>query len=518
MPTPSEPDDRPARRRAGRPGLAGPGRGHRRPLCGGSPLSRPPGRAFVGVLLLRRRLLQLPVVRAAGGGRARSSSATRSSLATTGRRSSTWNGGWWDVLSRLPGTSAPSGLSARSAWPRSSAAGRLDRWLAAAACPPSHRLPALLLVHWGRTSAGPAPRSSAAARALPRPPRRACSRSSRALANPHFVAGTGAAALGAPGPRRARTWGGRLRPRSEPRSGSTRPYDLVSWSRSARSWSCCTEPPAPGWRLAAAMAGLLPVAAYDYWLFYRRAPRSPSSPRREYLFPGRADFAWALGPAGAARRGLRSAAGRRDGRAAPRAHAPRGLVRRSPSSWSRAPVPFSLQFLAGIGLPLLALAAIGLGRCPVGYTIAAALALSSTAVAAVWLTLQPTLAAYVPAERFALAWALRSDCRAGDRLVAPRTSGSGRAGSPPAVPSRPTPSSPPTTSDGRQCGCSTRRAIPRPRRVPGARLRRPTSCCRRPCPPTQWVDPRIRLEPVAVAGNTGRQLAAYRIASSCAVR
>ena len=37
-------------------------------------------------------------------------------------------------------------------------------------------------------------------------------------------------------------------------------------------------------------------------------------------------------------------------------------------------------------------------------------------------------------------------------------------------------------------------------------------------PAAHWVDPRVGLEPVAVAGTADRQLAAYRIASSCTAR
>ena len=34
-------------------------------------------------------------------------------------------------------------------------------------------------------------------------------------------------------------------------------------------------------------------------------------------------------------------------------------------------------------------------------------------------------------------------------------------------------------------------------------------------PAEQWIDPRLQLEPVAVAGPPGRMLAAYRVVSSC---
>ncbi len=170
------------------------------------------------------------------------------------------------------------------------------------------------------------------------------------------------------------------------------------------------------------MAALLPVVAYNYWVFYRQ-PAFAFYTEAAYVFPTRADFAWALGPAAA----LALAARSPRGPIATFRHGPAGVARLHLAVWcaiavvvfALRPVHFSLQFLVGVGLPLLALAAIGLGRLPVGFTIGAALALSSTAVAAVWLTLQPTLGAYAPAERLALAWELRRDCRAGDRLVAP---------------------------------------------------------------------------------------------------
>ena len=182
------------------------------------------------------------------------------------------------------------------------------------------------------------------------------------------------------------------------------------------------------------------------------------------------------------------------------------------------PVHFSLQFLVGAGLPLLALAAIGLGRFPVGYTIAAVLALSSTAVAAAWLTLQPTLAAYVPAERLALAWALRRDCRAGDRLVAPADIGLWAGG---------LTACRAFTSHAIEPAHDERREAVRMFYAQGDPAGR-AAFLERACathvvlpaslPATQWIDGRVGLAPVAVAGNAERRLAAYRISSSCTAR
>jgi hypothetical protein len=83
------------------------------------------------------------------------------------------------------------------------------------------------------------------------------------------------------------------------------------------------------------------------------------------------------------------------------------------------PVSYSLQFLAGIGLPLLALGALGLARWPAGVTMFAALAFSSTAFFAVRIVLSNQPRWFVPSERIEVALAMRPSCRPGDLLLAP---------------------------------------------------------------------------------------------------
>ena len=297
----------------------------------------------------------------------------------------------------------------------------IDRWLSRAGLPASHRLAALLLVTTGGGLGGlrflsgvPAPRClDLTTGFFP---------ILEILANPHFVVGTAllvwallahAAPAGARGFAVAAVLGTAL--------GLTRPYDLIVLAAVRSAVVVLTEPARAWWRHAAAMAALAPVAAYNYWVFYRQ-PAFRFYTTAEYVFPSRGDLAWALGPAmalavlaiaGAPLRSYRATAA--------------GVARLHLAAWCAIaavvfvfrPVAFSLQFLVGVGLPLLALGAIGLARWPARYTLAAAAGLSSTAVAAVWLMLQPNLAAYVPAERLALAWALRADCRPGDRLVSP---------------------------------------------------------------------------------------------------
>jgi hypothetical protein len=132
--------------------------------------------------------------------------------------------------------------------------------------------------------------------------------------------------------------------------------------------------------------------------------------------------------------------------------------------------------------------------------------------------LQPMLAAYVPAERFALARALRGDCRPGDRLVAPSDIGLWAGGltscrafashaiepahveRAAAVRAFYEQGDPPGRAAFLERVCATHVVLPAAR------------------PPGHWIDPRIRLTPVAVAGPPGRQLAAYRIASACTAR
>ena len=396
----------------------------------------------------------------------------------------------------------------------------IDRWLLGAGLPRSHRLPALLLVTTGAGLGG--------IRFLLGAPVERCLDLTtgmfpilEVLSNPHFVAGTALLlwALLAHAPRAgagsfvaAAALGTAL--------GLTRPYDLVVLFAIRTVVVALADPVREWWRHGAAMAALLPVAAYNYWVFYRQ-PAFTFYTEAEYVFPTRTDFAWALGPAAAlavAALGVRSLASFTAGAD--------GVARLHLVVWcaiafvvvALRPVHFSLQFLVGVGLPLLALAAIGLGRLPVGYTIGAALALSSTAVAAMWLTLQPTLGAYVPAERIALAWELRRDCRAGDRLVAPADIGLWAGGY-------------------TACRAFTSHAI---EPAHGERLEAVrtfyeqgdpagrAAFLERVCathvvlpasrPPAHWVDRRIGLEPVAVAGTADRQLVAYRIASSCTAR
>ena len=83
------------------------------------------------------------------------------------------------------------------------------------------------------------------------------------------------------------------------------------------------------------------------------------------------------------------------------------------------PVNFSLQFLVGIGVPLLALAAVPLASLPMAATVAAMLVLGGTAAGALALVHAPNPAWHVPAERIGAAHALRTNPRRGDVVLSP---------------------------------------------------------------------------------------------------
>ena len=482
-------------------------------------LSPPPGLAFVGFFwFVDDSYNYLSFVQQAEAGAA----LFHNKLVLEDHPAVLFNLEWWTVgvLSRLFGGHPLVAYRAFGLAALVALVFGIDRSLAAAGLPASHRLPALLLVTTGAGLGG--------IRFLLGAPAERCLDLTtglfpilEVLSNPHFVAGTALllwALLAHAGRAGARSFVAAAAVGTA--LGLTRPYDLVILACIRTAVVALTEPVRAWWRHGAAMAALLPVAAYNYWVFYRQ-PAFTFYTQAEYVFPTRADLAWALGPAAALALGAFLAGPIRAFR-----EGPAGVARLHFAVWCTVaivvfvlrPFHFSLQFLGGIGLALLALAAIGLGRLPVRYTLAAALALSSTTVAAVWLTLQPTLGSYAPAERIALAWELRRDCRAGDRLVAPADIGLWAGGY-------------------TACRAFTSHAIEpaHAERLEAVRLfyqeGDPASraaflervCATHVVLPgstraAHWVDPRVGLEPVAVAGSATRQLAAYRIASSCTAR
>jgi hypothetical protein len=251
------------------------------------------------------------------------------------------------------------------------------------------------------------------------------------LANPHFVAGTALLLWSLRAFRIAQERGG-VGPALAAAAlatvlGLVRPYDLVLLV-AIRSVVVAVTEPGPLWiRHAGAMALLLPVVAYLAWVFYG-IPAFTSFMAIHYAFPPVREFAWALAPAAvvavaawatARARGLPTAlmAGDRSRRAAVLHFAV--WLALAAVVIAAQPVTFSLQFLVGVGLPLLALAALALAPFPPAVTLLAALALASSAAVAFWITLRPSPSWYVPAERLAVARALREPCRPGEVVLSP---------------------------------------------------------------------------------------------------
>jgi hypothetical protein len=293
----------------------------------------------------------------------------------------------------------------------------LERWLAGAGVPCSHRLPALLLVCLGGGLGGllfeftdlPARRCLDLAMGL--------FPFMEILANPHFASGTALllwslwALAEVPG-RRGFLVGIAL----GTILGLVRPYDLALLVAVRLLAVAASEPPRRWLRAVAPVLGLVPVLAYDLWVFFGRDEFA--SFRRGAPFPAWLDFVPAFGPAAAlALMALRRTAADDVARGA-RAHL-----------WAWVAVvtvvmlagrgDYSLQVLVGAGIPLLVLGASGLSRFRARWTALAALLLSTSAFVATRIVLAEDPNWFVPRERLAIGVALRDLCRPGDRVLSP---------------------------------------------------------------------------------------------------
>jgi hypothetical protein len=293
----------------------------------------------------------------------------------------------------------------------------VERWLRRAGVADSTRLPALLLVLLGGGLGG-------LLFELTSLPVQRCLDMAVAffpflevLANPHFTAGTALllwalwAFVAIPGRRGAlvgTVLGSAL--------GLVRPYDLALLGAVRALGIVASEPPRRWVRAGWPLLGLVPVLAYDLWIFF--GSDQFASFRRGGDVPPWSDFLPALGPALAlALFSLRADAPDHGARVA-RAHlwawtgVAAALVVARPGS-------FSLQFLVGAGVPLLVLAAAGLTRLGPAATTLLALALSSSAVVATRVVLADDPNWFVPRERMAAALALRELCAPGDLVLGP---------------------------------------------------------------------------------------------------
>lgn len=295
----------------------------------------------------------------------------------------------------------------------------LDRWLVAAGLPAPHRLPALLLVTTGGGLGGAL--LLLGWRPLPRSPDLYAGLFPfvELLANPHFVAGTALLLWTLWACRQARDAGGWLRAALLATAlGLVRPYDLALVVFVHAFAVVTGEPPRAWTSRLLPLAGLVPVVLYDAWLFFG-GPDFAVFSSRVFQFPPRADFVWALGPAALL---AVTWVTRRATMTPPERTA--GLYF---AGWATAgllilmlrPLSFSLQFLAGIGLPLLALGGLGLARFPSAVTLAVATVLSVNAIVSLRMVLRENPYWFVPAPRMEIARALRPHCRPGDIVLSP---------------------------------------------------------------------------------------------------
>jgi hypothetical protein len=234
------------------------------------------------------------------------------------------------------------------------------------------------------------------------------------LANPHFTAGTLlllAALLAFASGRAAHgvALGTAL--------GLVRPYDLGLLIASRALGVLLTERPPRYVQAAAPLLGLVPVLAYNYW-FFLRDPRFATYASATYAMPPVVDFLPALGPAA----GLASLLWRPPAPGAGTRAAELHLA-----AWAGAglmllvaqPVPYPLQFMVGLGLPLLTLAAIGLARWPLAATGSILLVLGGTALTASRLVWTDSPRWHVPAARLDAALLLRPSCTRADLALTP---------------------------------------------------------------------------------------------------
>lgn len=293
-----------------------------------------------------------------------------------------------------------------------------DLWLRAAGLGAAHRLPALLLVATGGGLGGPL--LALGWRPLARSPDLYAGLFPflELLANPHFVAGTALLLLTLLAYWRARDLRGSIVAAGLATVlGLVRPYDLALVAFVHAFVVAATEPPREWPRRVLPLLGLLPVVLYDAWLFFGSAEFAIFS-SRVFQFPPRADFVWALGPAALLAATAIGRIGPDPGTRAAAMHFV-GWAAAGALILALRPLSFSLQFLAGIGLPLLTLGALGLARFPPAATLAAALACSLSFVVSLRMVFADSPYWFVPSERLEIALALRPHCRRGDLLLSP---------------------------------------------------------------------------------------------------
>jgi hypothetical protein len=293
----------------------------------------------------------------------------------------------------------------------------IDRWLRAVGLPETHRLVALLLVGLGAGLGGLAWRVGLVPLSEAPDLTTGMFPFVELLANPHFVVGTAllswsGLAFSNPG-HRLRDYG--LSAILGTTLGLVRPYELALLMGGRLLAVTASLPPREWLGGMLPLAGLAPALGYNAWLFFGAGFASFSL---TYKQPSALAFALALGPAMA----LAAASF-----VVPASSTPRRGARSFLLGWVGVglaiavlrPVGYPLQFLVGIGVPLLVLGALALSRFRPFVTLLVALGLSGTGASALGLLLSDNPRWYVPPERLAVARVLKTACRPGNIALTP---------------------------------------------------------------------------------------------------
>jgi hypothetical protein len=203
--------------------------------------------------------------------------------------------------------------------------------------------------------------------------------------------------------------------------GLSRPFDLVLLGASRALVVVATHPPREAWRRLLPLTALAPTAAYNVWVFGRSAGFRTYTNTNVYQLPPYLELAWALGP------GLLLALVALAVLPPPDSTDEARRQRRHLLAWvlvagllvATRPVSFAGQFAAGLGVPILLLGSLALGRFGRGLQAVLVLTFSTTALALTSYTWTSKPVWHVPAERLAVARALRPYCRTDDRALAP---------------------------------------------------------------------------------------------------
>lgn len=328
---------------------------------------------------------------------------------------------WWAVgrVAGLTGMGVPSAFRVLGLVATFFLVLGVDRWLKGAGLPEAHRLGALLLVFLGGGFGG------VLFLALGPPAWRFLDLTTglfpfiSILVNPHFVTGTALLVWAVLGLNRGGTaaLGGVLLGNV---LGLSRPYDLVLLVGIRLGAVALTEPPSRWLRAALPLAGLLPAVLINYAVLYA-SPAFRMLAGFKYVIPNLPALFLALGPAMALSAVALPGAFRGEG--------PSRLHRASLLSWAvlallaatvlSIPLPFLAQGSVNIGVPLFAIASLGLCRRAPRTLLLTALFFSTTGLIAVKLLLEDNPSWFVPKERVEVAMALRPLCRPGDVVMAP---------------------------------------------------------------------------------------------------